>query len=191
MADTSLADLKRGIVGSEPAAERARDAAQLLSIVLLRDDARVQQAFSEWRARHGDHLHERVAIMGELATHWQAAQGIPQTVGAIAADHGLLDDMRELKALTADLGLGHYGWLPQLFFWEFARAALGERDRDHRPAKSRLGNPRETTETAIRRDGRVSPRGSTASNRVLLPLRGEAARRQQARARAPAGSRPL
>ncbi len=123
-------DLGRAI-DSPVDAERAASALRLFPKVLLHYDERVQAAFVEWKARHGDALLDSIELWFALTS--QVRQGWPARPAAITvAGTGvagivalLQEDMRQFKALTAALGLSSFrSWLPQGFQWEFSRATL-------------------------------------------------------------------
>jgi hypothetical protein len=117
MAKTSEVDLRRGIVGSAPAAQRIIDVSQLLPYVLLRDVDRVQQAFHDWWER--------------MDRDGAAALAAPDTLET-AVDVAMVRDCIQLTALVRDLGLSQYGWLPFNLRWEFQRVMehrVSERER--------------------------------------------------------------
>ena len=74
-------------------------------MVLLRDDGRVQQTFAEWRARHGDWLRASVELMHELTQHWAEVATSPEALMRTPGVGVLIEDMRQLKALTSAIGL--------------------------------------------------------------------------------------
>lgn len=88
--------LDRREVSTEQDAERVERVAQLLPAMLLRDDPRVQQAYTAWSAR----------------TISEAASGIP-VFDSIAAD------AVQFTSLVRTLGLARFSWLSQRLFWAF------------------------------------------------------------------------
>ena len=121
----SQKDLDRGIVGSAPAAARVAEVARLVTVVLLRHDKRVRDAYLAWQPNI-EALRERVILMARLYETFDAWSTTPQAVLQDRQAETLRAELHELHQLTKAIGLGQYRWLPLALWTAFADEALAE-----------------------------------------------------------------